>query len=278
MADKEIGSLTAATDPPPDAALVHIVEGGNSRQTTIGKILSKAGGGVIDLSSPMEAATTYNSSATWTKATDLPAGCNLMMVEIWGGGGGGGRGTSDAGGGGGTYARYFVDPTNCNTTETVTIGAGGAAQTVSNTDGNAGSDTSFGDLLGEGGGGGRNNNGNGGGNNVVLQHNINSSVNTDEGTTGSILHTNYEHLFFIEGGGRGEDDIAGTGRRYAGAGGGGANGGTAGGTSTYGGDGGAGNNAGAGTAGTQPGGGGGAGTTEGAAGGNGRVKVSYFEV
>lgn len=242
-------------------------------------------GGVIDLSAPMEAATTYDSSNTWTKSTDLPAGCNLMMVELWGGGGSGKRHTSNAanagGGGGGGYSRYFVDPDNCGATETITIGAGGAAQTTDITNGNDGGDTSFGTLFARGGGGGSDMSGNKGGpvTNLVLFPD-NSNADTDSGTQGAELHDDYEHLAVFEKGGRGGDTgKTGSNRRFAGAGGGGADGPTSGGTSDEGGNGSAGVNSGASSAGTQPGGGsGGSSGTGSGAGGDGRVKISYFQV
>jgi hypothetical protein len=75
-------------------------------------------------------------SFTYTK----PSGINLIKVYVTGGGGGGGKGgsseTSGGGGGAGGTAIKVINATSI-TTETVTIGAGGASET-------AGSTSSFG--------------------------------------------------------------------------------------------------------------------------------------
>ena len=92
----------------------------------------------------------FTASGTWTK----PAGCRFIEVECVGGGGGGGGGVGDAnpsintctgGGGGGAFARSLIDVTAI-TSETVTIGAGGAGST-GNVTGITGGDTSFGALV-----------------------------------------------------------------------------------------------------------------------------------
>jgi hypothetical protein len=103
--------------------------------------------GVLDSSFVNTSLTrTYNyadSPATWTK----PTGLRSLFVEIWGAGGGGGngvsngntRGSGSGGGGGGYYSRLFL-ASELGSTETIIIGAGGAAQT-------AGGDTTFGSLI-----------------------------------------------------------------------------------------------------------------------------------
>lgn len=69
------------------------------------------------------------SPATWTK----PVGLKYVVVEVQAGGGGGGSSdtnrTSGSGGAGGGYSRKLIPVTSLGTTETVTIGAGGAADT-----------------------------------------------------------------------------------------------------------------------------------------------------
>lgn len=90
----------------------------------------------------------FPATGTYTK----PPGAKFVQVELWGaGGGGGGKGSvccvpaSGAGGGGGAYSyRMFAAP-EVGATETVTIGAGGAAATN-------GGGTNFGTLLFAGGG------------------------------------------------------------------------------------------------------------------------------
>lgn len=89
--------------------------------------------------------TTFTESGTWTK----PAGCSAIDAYVVGGGasGGGAPATSagevsasSGGGGGGAAIKYGI--TTAGSTETVTVGTGGAA--VSGTAGNAGNSSSFG--------------------------------------------------------------------------------------------------------------------------------------
>jgi hypothetical protein len=98
----------------------------------------------------------FTSSGTWTK----PAGLRGAIVEVWGGGGGGG-GTIGAtnpaqgeggGGGGGGYVRKLYKASELNSTEAVTVGAGGTV--ASGADGNAGGSSTFKGLTAGGGGGG----------------------------------------------------------------------------------------------------------------------------
>jgi len=89
----------------------------------------------------------YAAGDTWTK----PSGLLFVEVELVGGGGGSGKAeaTSVSGaivvsgsGGGGAYARKRVDAGDLSGTETVTVGAAGAAGTVSS--GGDGGTSSFG--------------------------------------------------------------------------------------------------------------------------------------
>lgn len=95
----------------------------------------------------------FDSSSTFTK----PGVGSRYQADAWGAGGSGGRaGSTDGGGGGGGGAHYYRYGalSELGTTETVTIGAGAAARTVDNQDGQAGGDTTFGSLLSAFGGGG----------------------------------------------------------------------------------------------------------------------------
>ena len=83
-------------------------------------------------------------SGTWTK----PSGGTIAFIQCWGGGGGGGCG----GGGGGGYNEDWILLSTLGTTETVTVGTGGAGAAQ---DASAGGNTSFGaHVLAYGGGGG----------------------------------------------------------------------------------------------------------------------------
>lgn len=102
---------------------------------------------------------------TWTK----PSKGNVALIEVWAGGGSGGRtGASENGGagGGGGYVRRFMPLSLLGATEAVTVGAGGAARTSGDLNGNPGGSTSFGShavAYGGGGGGGTGSTSGGGG-------------------------------------------------------------------------------------------------------------------
>lgn len=98
---------------------------------------------------------TFTATGTWTR----PSGVVSVVVYCTaGGGGGGGTGTTSAtesanaggGGGGGTAIEYIAAPSS---SETVTIGAAGAAGLV-DADGGAGGTSSFGTLCSATGGAG----------------------------------------------------------------------------------------------------------------------------
>jgi hypothetical protein len=100
----------------------------NASAAIVGTKLSNTGG--------LKSMQVFSTSGTYTK----PSGINLIKVYITGGGGGGGKGgSSEAAGGGGGAGGTAIKVINATsiTTETVTIGAGGASET-------AGSTSSFG--------------------------------------------------------------------------------------------------------------------------------------
>jgi hypothetical protein len=205
----------------------------------------------------------FTSSGTYTK----PSGVNYIFVEAIGGGGSGGKGSFDGdgaqGGGGGAYVSQLFRASDVGSTETVTIGAGGASLTSSGT-GNDGGTTTFGSLLtalgGEGG----------------LKNNTAGRGAPYDRSNSSSVDNNVVVSYAGKGGlanGFGGKTI------YGGGGGGGAK--TAnrdGGTSVFGGDGGEGFSDGTnGAAGTAPGGGGGAADTgNSGAGAAGRIRVSAW--
>ncbi len=230
---------------------------------------------------------TYNSSDTWTK----PPGYTRFAGFLWGGGGSGGKiNAYGAGGGGGACVPFNILASALSATETVTIGAGGAAISAATTNGNAGGSSTFDTVTAYGGGAGCGTDINyaGGGGGGCFSAGGTGGVSNGTGgapvpTTGAAnvgfgggsgntaTHEGTRSVY----GGAGGSGTNGTGGAslYGGGGGGGGNAGS-GGTSLFGGAGGAGSAAGTATAGTQPGGGGG-GTASGTsgAGGNGRLVI-----
>lgn len=221
---------------------------------------------------------TFTTSGTWTK----PASGSWVRVRLWSGGGSGGKG-SGGGGGGGAYNEIIVPMDMFGATETVTIGSGGAVQTSSDTNGNDGAVSTFGewltanfgsagDSLSSGDAGG-----DGGGTNIYdpTADVASGGPNETIGTAG---------IFNQGGGGGGGNNGPGSSKAGGAAldgGGGGGGGGTdvtAGGVSTNGGNGGASaKNADAATAGVQPaGGGGGSETGTSGAGADGKIIVETY--
>ena len=156
----------------------------------------------------------FLADGTYTK----PAGLLFATVELVGGGGGGGTagvGTGDGGGGAGGYSRRTLAASAIGT-ETVTVGAGGAAN------GSSGGTTSFGSLLQATGGAGTStaipgNAGAGSGGDINL-HGGNGHAGSDSNDRGGSGGGSY----FCGGGRAGSDTLAGgAGEVNTGAGGGG---------------------------------------------------------
>lgn len=105
---------------------------------TSGQVLTSDADGSFSWSTPATSAPptiqVFTASGTWTK----PAGCKAIKVVVTGGGGGGSSGgaATDSGGATGGGSIKFIDVTAISS-ETVTVGAGGAA-------GSAGGTSSFG--------------------------------------------------------------------------------------------------------------------------------------
>lgn len=88
---------------------------------------------------------TFTASGTWTKPSGYAPG-TMVKLQAWGGGGSGSGYAQGGGGGGGGYNERWVRLTDLGATETITIGAGGAAQTATAA-GNDGGNTTIGSLL-----------------------------------------------------------------------------------------------------------------------------------
>jgi hypothetical protein len=304
----DLTEITAPGSPAANIARLYCVD-----QSSATRLAFKDSAGAITTFGQMTDRQQFDASGTWTK----PGNGTVAILQCWGGGASGGRGgTGDGGGGGGggAYSEKMIALASLSAAVSVTIGAGGTAQSVDDTDGNAGGDTTIGAYLtayGGGAGGGDNagDNGGGGGGGLTSAGSVASTTTggTGGGPAGSIGGTstaaaNNSNPF--GGGGGGSANTAGGGGLYGGGGGGagettasgqdggfsvfGGGGGGGGGDTTAGGAGGAaiiyGGNGGAGaidagnaTAGTAPGGGGGgAEAGNSGAGAAGRVIVTVW--
>lgn len=223
---------------------------------------------------------TFTSSGTWNK----PNGGSMAFVQVWGGGGGGGYDADSAdnggGGGGGGYAERWIPLADLGSSETVTVGSGGAGGT-SSVFAASGGTSSFGSHLTAYGGGpggfsdSLDNCAGGGGGSSLATGTGGTSGGAGGGagaTSGGNGSTAPENAISGAGGGGclgSSTTVTSGGNAYnGGAGGGASNGGTtsSGGSSKNGGDGGDGG----GDAGSQPsGGGGGATSADGSSGGTG---------
>lgn len=207
----------------------------------------------------------FTSSGTWNKPGNVTAN-SRVLIQVWAGGGGGYSG-SGGGGGGGGFKELWMLASDLGSTETVTIGSGGAVDT-------AGGNSSFGSHVTAYGGGTGSTGGGGGGGGATAKGSDASGGTGGAGGAPLFAYvgggngggTGVAGGSSSRGGGGGGGSAAAGGPSEFAGGGGGGNAGAAG-TSIYGGAGG-----GSGAAGTAPGGGGGAA----AAGARGEVRVTVF--
>lgn len=235
----------------------------------------------------------FTSSGTWTK----PASGTMALIRAWGAGGSGGRSSStggSGGGGGGNYADLWVPLSSLGATETVTIGAGGAAKSSASAGANGGTTTFGSRLSAYGGVGGAQSAGSSGASGGSGAGGAGAGAVTgnftgfDDGASGGATNTVGSAAVSPRGGaggggggtnGGGAGGAGGSGFDGGSGGGGGSNStpGAGGVSKRQGGNGSAGTNNTAASAGSAPGGGGG-GTVSGTsgAGGAGRVEVYVF--
>ena len=220
---------------------------------------------------------TFTASGTFT----TPPGYTQFSGYLWGAGGAGGRDTSQVqgpGGGGGNCLPFTLAASSFGTSQTVTIGAGGAA---TSTDGGNGGNSSIGSLAISYGGGGGISAGNPGCGGGALTAGTafepgrpfnNASVRTNTGFGGGAA--NFDAAW---GGAGGSTTARGGQSVWGGGGGSAAQQNLSGGVSIYGGNGGSGSAFGTAGAGAAPGGGGG-GTWTGTSGAGGRGELRIWGI
>lgn len=291
------GTGASLTDPNADRIMFWDDSAGAVAWLTAGTGLTITGTQIDAASSGGKAADqqVFTSSGTWTKPSGFGAKA-YVLIQAWGAGGGGGRvssGSNASGGGGGAYSQRWILLSSLGSTETVTIGAGGAGATANDTSGTAGGNSTFGShVTAYGGGGGAGasagtgSTGEGGqynaagGTSVRARSSFSVVTSVDSGATAYVhYHQNLSPFAGTAGrfSGQGLIVVHPTGdAEWGGAGGGQSATNTTGGTSKYGGNGGTGG--GSPTAGSQPGGGGGAGASANAgAGGAGKCIITVFD-
>lgn len=111
-----------------------------------------SGGGTVSLLDTQ----TFNSSGTWSKS-GIPSNAKFVIVVGWGAGGSGSKASTQnqgaGGGGGGAYHAAFFDYSALGATQSVTVGAGGAARSGGQA-GASGGASSFSTFTANGGNGG----------------------------------------------------------------------------------------------------------------------------
>jgi hypothetical protein len=154
----------------------------------------------------------FASSGTWAK----PSSGSYVMIYAWGAGGSGGganSGVAGGGGGGSAYTQQTIAIGDMDSTESVTVGAGGASVTGAN-DGNAGGNSTIGTsgttITAYGGGGGAEAGGSdGGGGGGASPFGAGASSTTTAGGNAGTF-----------GGAGGASTVAGTASNFGGGGGG----------------------------------------------------------
>jgi hypothetical protein len=230
----------------------------------------------------------FDASGTWNKPTADPD--SIVCIRGWGAAGSGARTLASGamgGGGGGGFVEKWMRLSDLGSSETVTIGVGGAPQTGTGNGNNGGNSTFGAHVTAYGGRGGTNAVGGGGGGPLGVGSGSTPGIPliydgaASQGQGGDSSGAARPAMWHGGGGGWGGFDAGAS--VWGGAGGGGANSTTGypGGVSINGGNGGSGGaNGSNGTSGAQPGGGGGAaepvGGAQSGAGADGRFDIWIF--
>jgi hypothetical protein len=138
-------SITGAAGGTGSANSIHFPGGlGRTASGSVGGGGGSSGGTSSPGQTPMGTAAVV-FTATGTTVWAAPAGVTQVYAECWGGAGSGATGSASnngGGGGGSEYAAAFIPVTPTNSYNVV-VGTGGAAQSVSASNGNAGVASSF---------------------------------------------------------------------------------------------------------------------------------------
>lgn len=174
----------------------------------------------------------YTANDTWS----FPTGLGYVCVECIGGGGGGGGtttlNTGAGGGGAGGYVRVFIEASELNSTETITIGAGGTAGAGTGGTGGTGGTTSFDSRVQATGGAGGTESTAGGAGGIGQDGDVTADIKAAGGaggpphTTAAIGGAGGSGIYGGGGAGIATDSAGNAGTGFGGGGSGGASGGS----------------------------------------------------
>lgn len=137
----DLTEITAPASPAANIARLYCVDSAG-----VTRLAFKDSAGSITSFGQLTDLQIFDASGTWAK----PVTGTVAFLQAWGGGASGGRagaGDGGGGGGGGAYAERYIALASLSAAVIVTIGSGGTAQSVDDTDGNAGGNTTFGAYI-----------------------------------------------------------------------------------------------------------------------------------